>query len=75
MAMGACWGVEGTDREFKQNVEHDRPKSWLKSVSAFANTFGGTIVFGVEDESHRVIGVAEPQKELEFVSGLIRARI
>lgn len=75
MAMGACWGVEGTDREFKLNVEHDRPKSWLKSVSAFANTFGGTIVFGVEDGSHRVIGVAEPQKELEFVSGLIRARI
>lgn len=73
--MSTSWGVEGTDREFKLAVEHDRPKSWLKSVSAFANTFGGSIVFGVEDGSHEVVGVEDPQGELEFVAGSIRARI
>ena len=73
--MSTSWGVEGTDREFKLAVEHDRPKSWLKSVSAFANTFGGSIVFGVEDGSHEVVGIEDPQGELEFVAGSIRTRI
>ena len=33
----------------KQALEERRPKSWCKSVSAFANTFGGAIIFGVSD--------------------------
>nr|WP_289869051.1 RNA-binding domain-containing protein [uncultured Muribaculum sp.] len=34
----------------KQMFEVNRPKSWLKSVSAFANGEGGTLIFGVSDE-------------------------
>lgn len=33
----------------EQAVEHKKVKSWLKSVSAFANTAGGTIIFGITD--------------------------
>ena len=29
--------IESTNIEFKEKVEHSKPKSWLKSVSAFAN--------------------------------------
>lgn len=30
--------VESTNIEFKEKVEYSKPKSWLKSVSAFANS-------------------------------------
>ena len=29
--------IESTNIEFKEKVEYSKPKSWLKSVSAFAN--------------------------------------
>ena len=32
--------VENTNIDFKEKVEYQKPKSWLKSVSAFANTNG-----------------------------------
>ena len=31
-------------------LEEKRPKSWLKSVSAFANGMGGSLFFGVEND-------------------------
>ena len=40
---------ECTDYDFKRELEEKKPKSWLKSVSAFANTLGGTLFFGVDD--------------------------
>ena len=36
-------GVEATKIDYKLNLEQEKPKSWLKSVSAFANTSGGQI--------------------------------
>lgn len=38
---------EATAYDKKQQLEVKRPKSWLKSVSAFANGEGGTLVFGI----------------------------
>lgn len=35
--------VEGTNIDFKEKVEYNKPKSWLKLVSAFANSNGGLI--------------------------------
>mgnify|MGYP000650609732 CR=1 FL=1 len=35
--------IEATEYEFKVAVEKNKPKSWLKSVSAFANGIGGTL--------------------------------
>lgn len=42
--------IEATEYEFKVAVEKNKPKSWLKSVSAFANGIGGTLFFGVSDD-------------------------
>ena len=35
---------ECTAYDFKAEVEHRKSKSWLKSVSAFANGIGGDVV-------------------------------
>ena len=39
--------AEATEYEFKTELELKKPKSWLKTVSAFANGLGGSIYFGV----------------------------
>lgn len=67
--------AETTDCDFKEAVEHAKPKSWLKSVSAFANTKGGTLVFGVSDKDHAVVGLQDAQSEADFISQAIRSRI
>ena len=44
--------AECTAYDFKVMLEESRPKSWLKSVSAFANTMGGslfmTVIYSME---------------------------
>lgn len=35
---------ETTEYDKKQDVEIRKPKSWLKSISAFANGTGGTLI-------------------------------
>ena len=67
--------AETTDCDFKEVVEHAKPKSWLKSVSAFANNKGGTLVFGVSDKDHAVVGLQDAQAEADFISQAIRSRI
>lgn len=46
---------EGKDLEFKADVNTDR-KTFLKTVVAFANGIGGTIIFGIDDKTHAVTG-------------------
>lgn len=65
---------ESTSCDFKAKLERDKPKSWLKSVSAFANTAGGVLCFGIDNERN-VIGVAEAQADVEFISQMIHDRI
>lgn len=43
--------------EFKGNELSEDPKKWLKTVIAFANGKGGTVVFGVEDSSLKITGI------------------
>ena len=66
--------AECTDYDFKQALEVKKPKSWLKSVSAFANTLGGTLFFGVTDDKVAV-GVEDLQGLGEKISQLINERI
>lgn len=66
--------AECTDYDFKQALEVKKPKSWLKSVSAFANTLGGTLFFGVTNDKVAV-GVEDPQSLGEKISQLINERI
>ena len=37
-----------TAYDFKLMLEEKKPKSWLKSVSAFANGLGGSLFLGVD---------------------------
>ena len=44
---------ETTSYDKKLMLERKDPTSWLKSVSAFANTQGGRLLFGVADDGSR----------------------
>ena len=66
--------VEATECDFKRELEKKKPKSWLKSVSAFANGIGGTLFFGVDDDK-TVVGLADAQGDAEYISAKIKERI
>ena len=42
--------AEATECDFKVALETKKPKSWLKSVSAFSNGIGGTLIFRYSDD-------------------------
>lgn len=67
--------VEATKVDYKLNLEQEKPKSWLKSVSAFANTGGGHILFGFTDDSHDPVGLDDSQFTASKISELIESRI
>jgi len=66
--------AEATDCDFKIAVEKDKPVSWLKSVSAFANGIGGTLLFGVNNEG-KVVGLSDVQSDADFISRKIKDSI
>ena len=66
--------AEATEYEFKAAVETNRPRSWLKTVSAFANGIGGSIYFGVSDDGVAV-GLENLQQAAEQISEAIKVRI
>lgn len=66
--------AEATECDFKVALEIRRPKSWLKSVSAFANGIGGTLFFGIRDD-REIIGLEDAQTDAEAISRLIKAQI
>ncbi|MBI4672644.1 MAG: putative DNA binding domain-containing protein [Chloroflexi bacterium] len=63
---------EGETLEFKQAMPSS--SDLAKLVTAFYNTRGGTIVFGVEDQTRRLVGVANPQGIEEGLVNILRAR-
>lgn len=65
---------EATEYDKKQEVERRKVKSWLKSVSAFANGTGGCLIFGVSDDD-RIVGLADAKADAEFVSQKVKERI
>ncbi len=62
---------ECTAYDFKIMLEEKRPKSWLKSVSAFANGLGGSLVIGVDNDGI-VKGLDDIQRVCETISNKIR---
>lgn len=68
------WIAEATECDFKVALEIKKPKSWLKSVSAFANGIGGTLFFGIDD-NRNVVGLTDAQADAEAISRLIKERI
>lgn len=56
-------------------LEEKKLKSWLKSVSAFANSKGGIILFGIEDERHKLKGLDDINYVAEKITELINSKI
>ena len=66
--------AECSNYDFKEMLERKKVKSWLKSVSAFANTDGGSLFYGVSDDGE-VVGIDNPQSDADFISETIKARL
>lgn len=55
-------------------LEEKKPKNWYKSVSAFANKFGGALIFGISNEE-MVVGLENPEGDAEKISEVIKTRL
>ena len=55
---------ETTEYDKKLKVEIEKTKSWCKSISAFANTLGGALIFGISDENE-ISRLDNPVKDAE----------
>lgn len=62
--------AECTAYDFKLMLEEKRPKSWLKSVSAFANGLGGSLFFGIDND-----GIARGLDDVQHVCEAISSKI
>ena len=66
--------IECTDYDFKETLEEKKPKSWLKSISAFSNGFGGSLFFGINDRKE-IVGLNDAKYDGDKISELIKAKI
>lgn len=66
--------AECTDYEFKSSLETKKPRSWLKTVSAFANGTGGSLFFGVGDKGE-ILGLENMKEDSEKISEFIKKRL
>lgn len=55
---------EATEYDKKEALEVKKPKSWCKSVSAFANGIGGKLVWGIADDD-TLVGLADAKRDSE----------
>lgn len=67
--------AETSNIDYKVALEINKPKSWLKSVSAFANSKGGIILFGIEDKKHELIGLKNVVEDAEKITEIINSKI
>lgn len=65
---------EATEYDKKVMLEVKKPKSWLKSVSAFANGVGGVLIFGIADDDS-VVGIDDVKKTMEVISEQIKIKM
>ncbi len=66
--------AECTAYDFKLMLEEKKPKSWLKSVSSFANGQGGSLFFGVDNDG-AVRGLEDIQDTTEKISTAIKDKM
>jgi len=65
---------EATVYDKKQQLEERKPKSWLKTVSAFANGVGGVLIFGVADDE-TIVGLQNARHDSEIISDIIKTKM
>lgn len=63
--------AECTAYDYKEMLEENKPKSWLKSISAFSNGLGGSLFYGV-DNSGVVKGLDDVPHVCEAISSKLR---
>jgi len=64
---------EGKNLEFKENTQS--LKGIVKTIIAFANTSGGTLIIGIKDKTKAVVGVKNVLKEEERLASVIAESI
>lgn len=62
--------AEGKTLEFKRDVSSSS-RNLVKTLVAFANTAGGKVIIGVDDQSRSPVGIAAPLDEEERICNLI----
>lgn len=62
---------ENKEIEYKRELPKHSDK-YMKSVIAFANSYGGKIIFGVEDKTREIVGVDE-EKAFEMMDSIANA--
>ena len=62
---------ENKEIEYKRELPKHSDK-YMKSVIAFANSYGGKIIFGVEDKTREIVGVAE-EKAFQIMDSIANA--
>ena len=65
---------EATEYDKKEILEERKPKSWLKSVSAFANGIGRALFFGVSNDEV-LVGLEDAKGVSEKISEAIKSHI
>jgi len=65
---------EATEYDKKETLEEKKPKSWLKSVSAFANGIGGALIFGISDNKE-LIGLPDSRHVSEYISECVKTKL
>lgn len=65
---------EATDYDKKIALEERKPKSWCKSISAFANCYGGKLIFGVSNDNE-LVGLSDPEGDAEKISEAIKTHL
>jgi predicted HTH transcriptional regulator len=65
---------ETTEYEKKVALETKKPKSWCKTISAFANGKGGILIFGVDDNDN-IVGLTNMKKDSEDISEIIKTHL
>lgn len=66
--------AECSDYDFKEDLEIKKPRSWLKSVSAFANGVGGSLFFGI-DNNGKAVELTDISLKSDKISELIKTKI
>lgn len=65
---------ECTAYDFKEMLEIRKPKSWIKTISAFANGLGGSLFLGINDNGEPT-GLKDIKLHSELISQLVNDRL
>lgn len=62
---------EATAYDKKLMLERKEPLSWLKSIGAFANTSGGVLLYGVDNDGN-LVGLENAERDAEDISEMVK---